>query len=75
MEERTDEARVNLPGLLSNLFFQEASLVCIFSMIKRKSLLFALPLRIEKPKYLSREVVLLMPEIDVSINFGLRNTC
>ena len=75
MEERTDEARVNLPGLLSNLFFREASLVCIFSMIKRKSLLFALPLRIEKPKYLSREVVLLMPEIDVSINFGLRNTC
>jgi hypothetical protein len=67
MEERTDEARVNLPSLFNNLFFQEASLICIFSIIKKKSLLFALPLRIGKPKYLSREVVLLIPEIEVSL--------
>jgi len=68
MDERTDDARVNLPGLFNNLFFQDANLVCIFSIIKRKSLLFALPLRIGKPRYLSREVVLLlMPEMEVSL--------
>jgi len=67
MEERIDDAKVNLLGLFNNLFFQDANLVCIFSKIKSKSLLFALPLRIGKPKYLSREVVLLMPEMEVSL--------
>ena len=67
MEERTDDARVTLPGLFNNLCFQEASLDCFFSMIKRKSLRLALPFRIGKPKYLSKEVVLLMPVMEVSL--------
>jgi len=65
MEESTDEPRVNLPDLFNNLLFQDANLFFIFSTIKKKSLLFALPLRIGKPKYLSKEVVLQMPEIKV----------
>jgi len=69
MEERTYEARANLPGLFSNLFFQEASLDCIFSPIKMKILLLALTLRIGKPKYLLSETMLLMPEIEASLLF------
>jgi len=52
---------------LTTCVFQDASLVCIFSIKKRKSLLFALPLRIGKPKYLSRKVVLLILEIEASL--------
>jgi hypothetical protein len=65
MEERTEDARANLHGLLRILFIPEANLVYIFSIIKLKSLHLAHPLRIERPKYLSREIVLLIPEIDV----------
>jgi len=67
MEERTDDAKANLPGLLRSLFFQEANLFYIFSMMNRKSLFFGLPLMIENPKYLSREVVQRMPEMDVRV--------
>jgi hypothetical protein len=67
MEVRTDVASVKRPGLFKSLFFREASGDYIFSIIKRKSLCLALPLRIGKPWYLSREVVLLIPVIDVSL--------
>lgn len=46
--ERAKDARVNLPGLFKSMFFQEAKRVCFFSIIKRKSLCLALPLRIGK---------------------------
>lgn len=67
MEDKTDEARVSLPVLFRSLFFHEASLFCIFSIMNRKSLLLGRPLRIGKPRYLSREVVPRMPEIDVNL--------
>jgi len=50
MEDNTEEVRVNLPGLLRSLFFQEASVEYIFSMIKKKSLLFGPPLMMGKPR-------------------------
>lgn len=67
MEDSTDVARVSLPVLLRRRFFQEASLVCIFSMMKLKSLLLGRPLSMGKPKYLPGEVVLRMPDIDVRL--------
>jgi len=67
MEERTYEARINLLGLVHNLFLQDTNLICIFSIIKKKSLFFALSLRIGDPNYLSRKVVLLMPYMKVSL--------
>ncbi|KEH40984.1 hypothetical protein MTR_1g040375 [Medicago truncatula] len=72
MEERIYGARANLPGLFSNLYFQEASLDCIFSMTKRKILLLALTMRIGKPKYLLSETVLLMPEIERRTSYAKR---
>jgi len=67
MEDNTELARVNLPVLLRSLFFQEASLFCIFSMMKLKSLRLGCPLNMGKPRYLSREVVLRMPDILVRL--------
>jgi len=67
MEDKTDEARVSLPVLLRSFLFQVASLFCIFSIINKKSLLLGHPLRIGKPRYFSRDVVLQIPEIAVSL--------
>jgi hypothetical protein len=67
MKVRTDVASVKGSGLFKSLFFQEASHDCVFIIIKRKSLLLALPLRIGKPRYLSRDAMLLIPVIDVSL--------
>jgi len=51
LQVRTKEARESLPEI-----------VCTFSMMKFKSLLYALPLRIKNFKYLLRDVVLQMPK-------------
>jgi hypothetical protein len=67
VEVMTDVASLRQPDLFKSLFFQEASRGCIFSIIKRKSLLLALQLRIGKPRYLSRKAVLLLLVIDVSL--------
>jgi len=67
MEDKIDVARVNLHVLLSSLFFQEVSLDCIFSMMKWKLLLLGLPFNIGNHKYLSRDVVLRIPEMFVML--------
>ncbi|MCI41346.1 hypothetical protein A2U01_0062579, partial [Trifolium medium] len=67
IEVRTDEASAKRSGLFNILFFQEARRDCILSIIKWKSLLLPLPLSIGNPRYLSKDVVLPTPEIDVSL--------
>jgi len=67
MEDKTEEAKVSLPVLLISFLFQVANLFCIFSMINKKSLLLGRPLRIGKPRYFSRDVVLRIPEIAVNL--------
>jgi hypothetical protein len=61
MDESTEVAKVNLPVLFRSLFFQDANLVCIPSMMKRKSLRLGRPWSIGNPRYLASEVVLRMP--------------
>jgi hypothetical protein len=67
MEDNTELARVNLPVLLRSLFFQEANLFCILSMMKLKSLRLGRPFKMGKPRYLSREVVLRMSDMLVRL--------
>jgi hypothetical protein len=47
--------------------FHEASLDDILSIINKKSFLLARPVRIGKPMYLFKVVVLLMPVMDVGL--------
>jgi len=67
MNYKIDEASTNLLGLLRSIFFQVAIVVCIFSMMKLKSIFLGWPLRIGKPKYLSRKAVHLIPEMEVRL--------
>jgi len=71
MEDKTEDAKAKRPSLFRSLFFQDASLFCIFSMMKKKSLFFGLPLRIGKLKYLSREVVQRMSKMEVIFPRGV----
>jgi hypothetical protein len=49
MDDSTEVAKVTLPALLRSLFFQDANLFYIFSMMKRKSL-FRPPMEHREPK-------------------------
>lgn len=68
MADKTDEAIANLPDFFISLFFQVASVVCIFSMMKLKSFFLGrYSLRIGKLEYLYRDVVHLISEIEVRL--------